>query len=53
MVTTFLLIGLGCFFFMLGHSTLLFFKGKDVNAMSLMDAILPWPTKGKFISLIC
>ena len=52
MVTS-LLIGLGCLFFILGHSTLLFFKSKDLSSMPIRDAIFPWPKKGKLVSILC
>ena len=52
MVTS-LLIGIGFLFFILGHSTLLFFKSKDLPSMPIQDAIFPWPEKGKSVSVIC
>lgn len=52
MVTS-LLIGIGCLFFILGHSTLLFFKSKELFSMPVRDAIFPWPKKGKLVSTLC
>ena len=52
MVTS-LLIGIGFLFFILGHSTLLFFKSKDLPTMPIRDAIFPWPKKGKSVSVFC
>jgi hypothetical protein len=52
MVTS-LLIGFSCVFFILGHSTLLFFKSKELSAMPIREAILPWPKQGKFVSVLC
>lgn len=52
MVTS-LLIGFGCMFFILGHSTLLFFKSKELPSMPIGEAIFPWPKKGKFVSVLC
>lgn len=52
MVTS-LLIGFGCVFFILGHSTLLFFKGKELSVMPIGEAIFPWPKKGKFVAVLC
>ena len=52
MVTSFL-IGMGCLFLILGHSTLLFFKSKDLPSMPIRDAILPWPRKGRSVSVLC
>ncbi|HYP84609.1 hypothetical protein [Variovorax sp.] len=52
MVTS-LLIGFGCVFFILGHSTLLFFKSKELSVMPIQKAIFPWPKKGKFVSVLC
>lgn len=52
MITS-LLIGFGCVFFILGHSTLLFFKGKELPVMPIGEAIFPWPKKGKFVSVLC
>jgi hypothetical protein len=48
-----LLIGFGCVFFILGHSTLLFLKGKELSVMPIGEAIFPWPKKGKFVSVLC
>lgn len=48
-----LLIGFGCVFFILGHSTLLFFKSKELSVMPIQEAIFPWPKKGKFVSVLC
>ena len=53
MMVTSLLIGFGCVFFILGHSTLLFFKGKELPVMPIGKAIFPWPKKGKFVSVLC
>jgi hypothetical protein len=52
-MVTALLIGVGCIFFILGHSTLLFFKSKGSTSMPIVDAIFPWPKKGKFVSVLC
>lgn len=52
MVTSFL-IGLGSLFFMLGHSTLLFFKSKELILMPLKNAIFPYPKQGKTVSFLC
>jgi hypothetical protein len=52
MVTS-LLIGFGFVFFLLGHSTLLFFKGKESPVMPIREAIFPWPKKGKLVSVLC
>ena len=52
MVTS-LLIGFGCVFFILGHSTLLFFKSKELSVMPIQEAIFPWPKKGKVVSVFC
>ena len=52
MVTS-LLIGVGCIFFILGHSTLLFFKSKELPVMPIGEAIFPWPKKEKFVSVLC
>jgi hypothetical protein len=47
-----LLFGLASLFFVLGHSTLLFFRAKEVATISLKGLILPWPKSGKFVSLL-
>jgi hypothetical protein len=52
MITS-LLVGIGCMFFVLGHSTLLFFKGKDSQLIPIKQAIFPWPRKGKSVSILC
>ncbi len=49
----FLLFGLGCVFFIVGHSLLLHFKTKDSAEVPLSDALLPWPKNGRFVSLLC
>lgn len=48
-----LLIGVGCIFFILGHSTLLFFKSRELPSMPIGEAIFPWPKKGKFVFVLC
>jgi hypothetical protein len=51
-----LLFGLANFFLVIGHSTLLYFKTeecKDLPSIPLIEAIFPWPTKGKFVSILC
>ncbi len=52
MVTS-LLIGVACLFFILGHSTLLSFKSKELSVMPISEAVFPWPKKGKFVSVLC
>ena len=50
---SFLLIGFSCLFFLLGHSTLLYFREKDSETIPIADVIFPWPKNGKFVSLLC
>lgn len=52
-MAAFFLIGIACFFFIVGHSTLLHFKSEDLSSMSIAEVILPWPKKGKFVSVLC
>jgi hypothetical protein len=46
-----LLLGLASLFFVLGHSTLLFFRSKEVATIPLKGVFLPWPKSGKTVSL--
>jgi hypothetical protein len=52
MVTS-LLIGLCCLFFIMGHSTLLYFRGKESSSMPLKDLFFPRPQRGKLVSFLC
>ena len=48
-----LLIGFTSLFFILGHSTLLYFREKDSERIPIADVIFPWPKNGKFVSILC
>ncbi len=48
-----LLIGFTSLFFILGHSTLLYFREKDSERIPIADVIFPWPKNGKFASILC
>lgn len=52
MITS-LLTGLTCIFFILGHSTLLFFRSQESPTLTVMELIIPWPKNGKIVSLLC
>ena len=48
-----LLIGFTSLFFVLGHSTLLYFREKELQIIPITDVIFPWPKNGKFVSVLC
>jgi hypothetical protein len=50
---TSLLFGLGCLFFVIGHSTLLYFKSRGISSLPIRQALLPWPKQGRIVSLLC
>lgn len=51
MVTLFL-FGLGCLFFVIGHSRLLYFKGKESPSLPIVHVVFPWPTRKKSVSVL-
>lgn len=52
-MTTSFLTGMAFIFFIMGHSTLLFFKSKENSSIPIINLILPWPKNGRMISFIC
>lgn len=49
-----LLFGLFVIFFIMGHSTLLFFRSRDLEMLSMRQLIFPWPKSGgRFVSILC
>lgn len=47
-----LLIGLSSMFFVLGHSSLLYFKVKEDGEIPIFSVFLPYPKSGKFVSFL-
>lgn len=41
----------GFYFFFLGHSTLLYYLAADHETLSLRQVVLPWPRRGRFVSV--
>jgi hypothetical protein len=48
-----LLIGFFVIFFVLGHSTLLYFRMREEQEIPISQVLIPTPKKGKFVSYLC
>ncbi len=46
-----ILLTVGFYFFFLAHSTLLFYLAAEHDPLSLRQVVLPWPGRGRFVSV--
>jgi hypothetical protein len=52
-VVTSMLLGLVCMFFVIGHSTLIYFQQREIAVFPLRRVFFPWPRNGKSVSFLC
>jgi hypothetical protein len=46
-----ILLLVGFYFLFLAHSTLLFYLAKESETLTLRQVVLPWPGRGRFVSV--